>query len=494
LKNESPAVSRPGFFIFKFISMQIKLLIVAFTGLLALYWGCSNENKGASTPGVDEGGFWLTKGDRSVLLQKQPATLVFEASGNSNVDITVDTTQRYQTVDGFGFTLTSGSTTLINGLAAAKPALLQELFGNASNAIGISYLRISIGASDLSANVYTYDDMPAGQTDPALANFSLDPDRAKGTGLIPLLKEILAINPHIKILGSPWTPPVWMKTNGSSVGGSLKPQYYDVYAQYFVKYIQQMKAEGITIDAITPQNEPLHPGNNPSLLMTAEQQRDFIKNSLGPAFKAAGITTKIIVYDHNCNKPEYPLTILNDPAAKTFVDGSAFHLYEGDISALSTVYNAHPDKHVYFTEQWTSSEGDFKDDLLWHLKNVVIGSMRNRSRIALEWNLANDPEFKPHTPGGCTQCKGALTIGDSVSRNVSYYIIAHASKFVPPGSIRVASNNTGNLYSAAFETPAKKKVLIVLNDSASSAAFNIRFNNKRVASELPAGSVGTYIW
>lgn len=482
--------------------MQIKLLVIAIIGLLSIQGECSKKNTGGDNPpapvplptGINEVDFWLTKGDQSILLQKQSTTLSFGTTANSYPSITVDTTQKYQTVDGFGYTLTSGSASLINSLGPAKASLLQELFGNASNSIGISYLRISIGASDLSASVYSYNDMPAGQTDPTLTNFSLNPDKASGTGLIPLLKEILAINPNIKILGSPWSPPVWMKDNGSSVGGSLLLQYYDVYAQYFVKYLQQMKAEGIIIDAITPQNEPLHPGNNPSLLMTAEQQRDFIKNSLGPAFQAANINTKIIVYDHNCDKPEYPITILNDPAAKAIVDGSAFHLYAGDISALSTVHNAHPDKHVYFTEQWTSSTSDFEGDLKWHIKNVVIGSMRNWSRTALEWNLANDASFGPHTPGGCTQCKGALTIGSSVVKNVSYYIIAHASKFVPAGSVRVASNNYGSLYTVAFETPGKKKVLIVLNDGASSTSFNIKFKDKWTTMLLPAGSVGTYVW
>ena len=485
----------------KFVSMQLRLFIITIIGLISIYGGCSKDkgSTGGTTPtppaGKNEVDFWLTKGDQSILLQKQAGVLAFNTITNSNPEITVDTTQRFQSVDGFGYTLTSGSATLINSLSAnSKASLLQELFGKDANSISINYLRISIGASDLSASVYTYDDMPAGQTDTGLTNFNLDPDRAGGTGLIPLLKEILAINPTIKILESPWTPPVWMKDNGNSIGGSLKTEYYDAYAQYFVKYIQQMKAEGITIDAITPQNEPLHPGNNPSLLMTAEQQRDFIKNSLGPAFQAANISTKIIVYDHNCDKPEYPLTILNDPAAKAFVDGSAFHLYAGDISALSTVRNAHQDKNVYFTEQWTSSTGGFEGDLKWHVKNVIIGSMRNWSRIALEWNLANDPNYSPHTPGGCTQCKGALTISSSVSRNVSYYIIAHASKFVPAGSVRVASNNYGSLYSAAFETPEKKKVLIVLNDGSAAATFNIKFKGKWTSPVLPANSVGTFVW
>ena len=485
--------------------MPNKLLIIALFGLAGVPSIYSKKDisniafdpaaLSATTPAENNDvDFWLTKGDQTALLQKQTNVLEFGTTANSYFNITVDTLQRFQTVDGFGFTLTSGSATLINNLGAGKAPLLQELFGSAANSIGISYLRISIGASDLSANVYTYDDMPAGETDPTLAHFKLDADGTSGTGLIPLLKEILQINPAIKILATPWTAPVWMKDNGSSKGGSLQPQYYDEYASYFVKYIQGMKAEGLTIDAITPQNEPLHDGNNPSLYMTAEQQRDFIKNNLGPAFKGANITTKIITYDHNCDKPEYPLTILNDPAAKSFVDGSAFHLYGGDISALSVVHNAHPDKNVYFTEQWTSSAGDFAVDLKWHVKNLVIGSMRNWSRITLEWNLANDPDFGPHTEGGCTQCKGALTIGNVVVRNVAYYIIAHASRFVPPGSVRVGSNNSGSLSSVAFETPEKKKILIVVNDGVSATSFNIKFKNKWVTTELSAGSVGTYAW
>ena len=203
--------------------------------------------------------------------------------------------QTFQTIDGFGYTLTGGSVEVINQLGASKKQeLLQELFGASANAISVSYLRISIGASDLSSTVYSYNDLPSGQTDVNLTQFSLAPDNA----LIQLLKQILQINPNIKIMATPWSPPVWMKDNGSTVGGSLQSQYYGVYAQYFVKYIQAMQAEGIRIDAITPQNEPLHPGNNPSLLMLAEQQADFIANHLGPAFKAAGIKTKIIVYDH----------------------------------------------------------------------------------------------------------------------------------------------------------------------------------------------------
>jgi len=312
--------------------------------------------------------------------------------------------------------------------------------------------------------------------------------------LIPVLKQVLAVNPAIKILASPWSPPVWMKDNGSSVGGSLQSQYYDAYARYFVKYIQQMQANGIMITAITPQNEPLNGGNNPSMVMTAQQETTFIRDNLGPAFQSAGINTKIIVYDHNCDRPDYPITILNDAGARPFVDGSAFHLYAGDISALSTVHDAYPDKNVYFTEQFTGSNGSFDGDLKWHLKNVIIGTIRNWGKVALEWNLASDGSYNPHTPGGCTECKGALTIDGSISRNVSYYIVAHVSKFVPPGSVRIASTVVGGLNNVAFKTPAGKKVLVVENDGASNSSFNIKFKGQLAVTGIAAGSVCTYVW
>jgi glucosylceramidase len=429
-----------------------------------------------------------------VKLQKQTAVLGFGTTFNQYSTIEVDESTTYQTIDGFGFTLTGGSAQVINQLTAqVKQELLQELFGTNNTSVSISYLRISIGASDLNATPFTYDDMPAGQTDVNLSNFSLNPDM---TDLIPLLKEILLINPNIKIMAVPWSAPVWMKDNGSFVGGSLQPQYYGVYAAYFVKYVQQMKAAGINIDAVVPQNEPLHPGNNPSMLMTADQQALFIKSNLGPAFQTANITAKIVIYDHNCDRPDYPITVLNDAAANSFIDGSAFHLYAGDISALSTVHNSFPGKNIYFTEQYTSSGGSFSGDLKWHLKNVIIGSMRNWSKNALEWNLANNSSFGPHTPGGCSVCKGAITIESNTlfSRNVGYYIIAHASKFVPPGSVRISSNLISNLNNAAFKTPAGKKVLIVENDGNSSELFNIKFNGKWITTSLDAGAVGTFIW
>ncbi len=478
-----------------------KLHLLLLTGCFAFQLNCSKStNSPVVTPtplppvvAKSDVDAWLTNGNQSALLEKQTAVLAFGSATNSYVNIEVDTTARFQTIDGFGYTLTGGSATVINAMSmAAKATLLQELFGSGDGSIKISYLRISIGASDLNASPFTYNDMPLGQTDTNLSNFSLSPDK---TDLIPLLKEIIAINPNIKIMAAPWSPPVWLKDNGKFIGGSLKPEFYGVYAQYFVKYVQQMKTEGITIDAITPQNEPLNPNNNPSLLMTAIQQTDFIKNNLGPAFQSAGIDTKIVCYDHNCDDTNYAITVLSDAKAKSFVNGSAFHLYAGNISALTTVHNASPEKQVYFTEQYTDSKGDFGGDLKWHLKNVVIGATRNWSRNALEWNLANDANFGPHTAGGCTTCKGALTIsGSNVSRNVAYYIVAHASKFVPAGSVRVGSNVSGNLQTVAFQTPNGKKVLIAENDGNDALTFNIKFNGKWTTTQLNGGSVGTYIW
>ena len=463
--------------------------------------GGSTDNGGTNPPGgdtiptlpsVSDIDYWITKSDQSALLQKQTTALAFTSGTGANA-IAIDSTQTYQQIDGFGFTLTGGSAYVIdrNLSADARANLLNELFGNSDNDISISYLRISIGASDLNSTVYSYDDMPAGQTDVNLDHFDMSMER---TDFLPVLKAILAINPSIKIIATPWSAPVWMKDNGSSIGGSLKPEYYTAYANYFVKYIQAMKNEGITIDAITPQNEPLNPGNNPSLYMAAEAERDFIKGYLGPAFTNAGLTTKIVVYDHNCDVPQYPLTILQDADAAKYVDGSAFHLYAGDISALSNVHNSYPDKNLYFTEQYTAATGNFSGDLKWHSKNVIIGSMRNWSKVALEWNLANDPNYDPHTNGGCTTCKGGLTIGSTVTRNVGYYIVAHASKFVPPGSVRISSNIQGSLNNVAFLRPDKKKVLIVENDGSDMQTFSIAFKGKHVTTSLPAGAVGTYIW
>jgi len=367
--------------------------------------------------------------------------------------------------------------------------LINELFSTENTAIGISYIRISLGASDLSSYTFTYDDQGP---DINLQNFSIAVEQVD---LIPVLKKIIAINPSIKILACPWSAPAWMKTNNKLEGGSLQPQYFSVYANYFVKYIQAMTAQGITIDAITPQNEPLNYTNNPSMVMEAADQTLFVKNHLGPAFQSAGIKTKIIVYDHNCDRPDYPLTVLGDAVANAFIDGSGFHLYAGDISAMTQVHNAYPNKNIYFTEQAITTYGTFSSDLNAHVNSLIVGATRNWSRNVLEWNLASDPSNGPQTTVGCPMCIGALTITpSSITRNVSYYIIAHASKFVRPGAVRIASNEISGLPNVAFKNTDGSKVLIVLNNSGSAKTFNIKFNAKIVASTLNNGAVATYTW
>ena len=483
------------------MNMKLKIWLLGglflLAGLTSVY-GC--KKKANPVPADHTGNewvktdvaFWLTNPDKSALLKRQNIALLFNTVPNNFPTIIVDSAQRYQTMDGFGFAMTGGSAFVINKLPPAdRNALIRELFANDTACIGLSYLRVSIGASDLDAAVFSYDDMPAGQTDNELTHFSLDKDRSD---LIPLLKLALLQNPGIKIMGSPWSAPVWMKSNKSSIGGNLLPEYYDAYARYFVKYIQGMQAEGIPIDAITIQNEPLNPNNNPSMYMSSAEQADFIKNNLGPAFKSANLTTKIILYDHNCDHPEYAINILHDAAARPYIDGSAFHLYGGDISALSQVHAAYPEKNVYFTEQWVGGPGEFAGNLRWHVKNLIIGAPGNWSKNVIEWNLASDPAYNPHTPGGCTQCEGAVTISSAVTRNVSYYIMAHASKFVPAGSVRISSTLPSDLQNVAYQTPVGKKVMIVLNDKDQEQSFNIKFKGKMVTTKLNAGAVATFVW
>lgn len=469
---------------------SIKRISILMMVLLSSF-SCSTEPENKNNNSSTTPEFWLTNADKSVLFKKQTFPQNITTDANTQM-IEINELDKYQSIDGFGCALTGGSAILLNKMSAGnRAALLKELFATDGTNIGMSYLRISIGASDLSDRVFSYNDLPSGQTDTSMTSFSIEPERKD---LIPVLKEILAINPNIKILGSPWSAPTWMKSNNSSIGGSLKPQYYSAYAKYFVKYIQQMKAEGIRIDAITIQNEPLFGGNNPSMIMYATDQATFIKKHLGPAFAANNIDTKIIIYDHNADRTDYPITVLNDPEAKKYVDGSAFHLYGGSISDLSKVHEAHPDKALYFTEQWIGAPGNFSGDLGWHIKTLFIGGTLNWCKNIIEWNLASDPNLEPHTQGGCTQCLGAVTLNaNAVTRNPAYYIIAHASKFVRPGSVRIGSTYLNNLPNVAFKTPDGRIVVLVLNDSQSVQTFRIKVGTTTYSSYLQAGAVGTYV-
>ncbi len=441
---------------------------------------------------AQEVNYWITNQQETKKLEHQsPGSFGADNNQSGNV-INVNGSETFQTIDGFGFALTGGSAQhIIRMTAAERKKLLQELFGKGEKDIAISYLRLSIGASDLNDRVFSYNDLRPGETDVKLLKFDLDQDKLD---VIPVLKEILAINPAIKIMASPWSAPTWMKTNNNIQGGKLKEEYYPVYARYFVKYIQEMKKHGVVIDAITIQNEPFNDGNTPSMQMFAKEQLRFIKNNLGPAFKTSAIKTKIVLYDHNCDAPEYPISILNDPEAAKYIDGSGFHLYTGQTSAMSKVHDAFPNKHLYFTEMMAVSKNGF--NLVNPVDRILIGATRNWSRNVILWNLAANAKYEPHTDnGGCPICQGAVTIeGDEVTRNTAYYVVAHAAKYAVPGSVRIGSSNSDQLSNVAFKRPDGKVVLIVTNKKQSQQAFSISYKDKIFNTSLTGGAVATYVW
>jgi len=447
---------------------------------------------------IGKAALWLTKGDKSRLLSREPDLSITE-TGSGYPLINVDTTIQYQQVDGFGAALTGSSAYLIDEILdeSERSALLTSLF-DTEEGIGVSYLRLTIGASDFSLSDYTYDDMPSGQTDFGLEHFSLEKDME---AVIPVLKEIILISPGIKLMGSPWSPPAWMKTNVNLKGGQLKTDCYSVYADYFVKYIQGMEAEGITIASVTPQNEPLHfTANYPCMQMQPAEQLNFIKDNLGPRFQEEGINTKIIIYDHNWDNTSYAISILNDPAAGNFIAGSAFHAYAGDVSAMSTVHNAHPDKELHFTEisggEWATN---FGDNLVWYLRNIFIGTTTNWSRTALMWNLALDQNNGPQN-NGCSDCRGVVTIsnpGGTVTINEEYYSIGHFSKFVRPGAFRIAtalSPGLSTIEGVAFQNPDGRKVLIVCNYGNDAASFAVRQGIGYFSYTIDGKSVASIVW
>jgi glucosylceramidase len=488
---------------------------------MVAFWSVVLLASGAATPAEPRSvEVWLTRPDRSALCARQEATVPFTDEAGRGVPIVVDESRRFQAMDGFGFALTGGSAELMTKMTApARGALIRELFATGGAGIGISYLRLSIGASDLNSKVFSYDDRPPDETDFPLDHFSLGLDRQD---VVPVMKQILATSPGIRVLGSPWSAPPWMKTNKDARGGALEPRCYDVYARYLVKYVQAMKLEGIAIDALTVQNEPLNSRNTPSMQMLPAEQRDFVRDHVGPAFRAAGLSTRLLLFDHNLDRIDHPLTTLQDPKAAQYADGTAFHHYGGDFTAMGLLHDARPDKNLYFSEQMiVERPGSPTIDIAGPVKRLVIGAPRHWSRNVVLWNLAADPNNDPHTDnGGCSMCQGAVTLdGDKVTRNVAYYVIAHASRFVPPGSLRIGSTDpkdrvllvtedeeragavrvgvaetSGVAPNVAFLRPDGRIALIVANDSASGRRVIVQHQGRYAAVMLDAGAVATLVW
>lgn len=441
-----------------------------------------------------------TETDGSTKRLRNVTTPINFTNGNfSDSNLRINENTMYQTVDGFGYALTQGSAKAILALRDdIENQLLNELFNpNSGNAIGV--VRISIGASDLSEATYTYSN----SRDTSLRNFAIDSRDTRD--VIPVLQKIRQINPNIKILATPWTAPIWMKDGAGSLSqdekniflankyrsGRLQPRYYGVYANYFLKYLQAMNNFGIPIWAITPQNEPENPFNEPSMKMTQEEQYTFVNSHLGPTLNSNGFrNVKIFGFDHNCDNTAFPSRV----AQSSHVDGSAFHLYAGNISAMSTVRNT-TNKDVYFTEQFTATNGSFDGDLGFHMENVVIGSLKNWSKTVLEWNLANDASFGPRTPGGCSDCLGAITVNNSTSftRNVSYYIIAQASRFIKPGARRIQTTGVF-AESVAFKNPDGSIVLLAYNKFGGNYNMRVNVGNKRFSYNIPPRTAITFRW
>lgn len=441
-----------------------------------------------------------TTADQSQLLQSQPTLTFATGASSSSTVITVNDSIQYQPIDGFGASLTDSSAWLISHkLTSAQQANLWQSLFSPTAGIGISFLRQPMGASDFSASGnYSYDDMPAGQTDPNLTNFSIAHDSAY---LIPLLQQALAVNPALKVVAVPWSPPAWMKTSGTMNGGNINTAYFPALAQYFVKFVQNYQQQSIPIYAVLPQNEPLNsnPGY-PTAYLAATDEATFIAANLGPAFSAAALAnTKIIAYDHNWDNPSYPETVLANASASTYVAGSAFHCYAGDVTAQTTVKNVYPNKDIWFTECSGTVGSNFSTDLSWDAENLLIGATRNWARSVSLWNLALDQNSGPQN-GGCTNCRAVVTINDTASpptitNNVEYYVLGHAAPFVVPGAHRVDSNSFGHgsIEDVAFQNPDGSIVLLVLN-SGSAGSFTVSWNSQAFNYTLPAGALATFRW
>ncbi len=468
------------------------LALVLCTGAFA------QPSPAANTPSANAVQAWETWTDQSRLLAPV-AGLAFGAKPPLALNIEVDTSQRFQEMVGFGASITDASAWLIQNRMSPvqRQALLQDLFGKPPG-IGLSFTRLTIGASDFSMTHYSLDDVAKGQTDEELKNFSIEPMRAD---VLPVVKSARAINPNLQIMASPWSAPGWMKTSDSLIKGKLRPEAYGAFARYLGKYADAMEAEGLPLFALTLQNEPNdEPADYPGMRVDAASRAQFIGGYLGPALAPRAKPVRILDWDHNWIDPQSPLDVLADPKARAFVSGVAWHCYmSDDVAAQSRVHDAYPDKDAYFTEcsggKW---KPDWRETLPWFMRYLIIGTTRNWARGVLLWNLALDENDGPHL-GGCNDCRGVVTIDSKtgeVTRNFDYYALAHASRFVRPGAQRIASSSgEGRLESVAFQNADDKSiVLIVVNRAANTRQFSVSMGGRSFEHKMPGASVVTFVW
>jgi len=485
----------------KIMKIKFILSIIACTLMLSCVdlddnSGFADEENQQETPSGDSDvRVWLTTQSGIFLMKELPIEYSDEIS---SLTLSLDTDTRYQTIDGYGGTLTGSSAYLFMQMSPEKrSSLLKSLF-DPKQGIGLESLRISIGSSDFSLGLYTYCD------EQGLENFAI-PEFDK-RDLLPVLKEILAINPKVKIIASPWSPPAWMKTSGDLKYGSLVgPEIYNDYVDYFVKYIKAMKAEGIEIDAITLQNEADFESNvHPSMKMKWEEQADIIANYMGPKFSSEGITAKIFILDHNFNIASYALNVLRDPAANKYIWGTAFHGYNGTPDAIDNLVAQYPDKAVYQTEMsgggWNTG-GDMQT-MFYYLNNFLMPTIQKGSSNFMMFNIALNSQHGPVTPGGtfCEDCRGIVTIdGDESKKELEYYLLGHFSKVSRSGARMIKSSFIGELpggvTATAFLNPDGTKGLVLINGSGMKQDITITEKGKstRFVYGLPPASVASFL-
>lgn len=379
--------------------------------------------------------------------------------------IEINTLKTYQCIDGFGASFTDSASYLIHQVLEERDrdSLMKCLFSE-TEGIGLSIVRQTIGACDYSRKFYSYQDTPNNQDDFEMKYFNIANDVED---IIPLLQQMLVINPKAKVMASPWSAPAWMKTTKSMIGGTLREECKDSYATYFLEFIKAYGEQGINIYAITPQNEPMYvPLNYPGMKMDAKQQIEFINNYLGPKFRKEGVQTEILAYDHNWDMPEYPKAVLEE--AREFVSGVAWHVYAGEPKTQSKVVEKFPDIKTYYTE---ASGGEWITPYSVAFSSMMktnIGTLRHHSKTVILWNMALDEENGPVVPNfGTSTCRGVVTVNKKTKElkyNLEYYALAHLSKHVKQGAVRVESNEIENISNVAFRNQDGSVVIVISND------------------------------
>ncbi|HET9649758.1 MAG TPA: discoidin domain-containing protein [Microlunatus sp.] len=449
---------------------------------------------GGWSPGVES---WVTDLAGEQRLTPQPPISWESGRGHARSRIVVDPTRRYQSMTGFGASMTDSSAYVLSQLSPDERArTMRELF-SPTEGIGLSMLRQPMGASDFAVQrPYSYDDQPAGQTDPELLDFSIDHDRGY---ILPRLREAFDLNPDLTFMATPWSAPGWMKTSDSLIGGQLRPEYEQAYAQYFVKFIQAYREAGIPTDYVSMQNEPLYqPDDYPGMEVLPPQQAEFIAARLTPALRSAGLQAKVLAYDHNWDIPDYPEAVHG--AIGPYTAGTAWHCYAGEAVTQSVSHNDYPHAQSFQTE---CSGGDWQGDRTTAFAlsmDSVIDVPRNWGQSVVLWNLALDGTHGPHT-GGCTNCRGLVTTRSdgTVVKEPDYWALGQVSRFVRPGALRVGSSSLAGggsvgVRDVAFQNPDGSLILVAHNSASTARSFDVVVGGRHFSDRLASGAAVTYRW